>query len=399
MKTGTRIELWNFGQINEGIIEIGDLTVLVGEQASGKTLFLELFKFTYDRHFIRKIFQEKGFTIDSSHDLLSLYFGCSKELIPIKHDSAIKVNGKLIDLYNFKGRVKSDQKKKESVFYIPAQRILTLSDGWFKDFNAFSLETPFVVRHFSETLRISTERIIRSQSKEPILFPHPKRLISELKYKLQQTIFKGWNLIYKTEGFRKHLVLTHPKSQDTSLSLFSWSTGQREFVPLLLGLYWLIPSAKKSKRDFDYVVIEEPEMGVHPHAYLDIILLMLTLLDRGYKILISSHSPAILDTIWVLRNLFRLKNTSIQIKLFMQFFGLKKRHNWIYNLIRSLKKKDMRVFYFKTSSDYQTTIHDISALENFEEESIQNWGGLLSIADKASEVVSTISRLSMSRLK
>ncbi|NPA34988.1 MAG: ATP-binding protein [Chlorobi bacterium] len=392
MNKKLRIELKDFGQIKEGQVQIGDLTVLVGEQASGKTLFLELFKFIHDRHFIKKVFQEKGFTIDSIEDLFSLYFGCSKELIPVKEGSEIRLNGRAINLRNLKGRGSKNLREKESVFYIPAQRILTLADGWFKDFNAFSLETPFVVRHFSETMRIVTEQLIRAQRQEPILFPHPKRLISELKDKLQQTVFKGWKLMYKAEGFRKHLVLTDPSQQNVSLSFFSWSTGQREFVPLLLGLYWLSPSAKKSKRNFDYVVIEEPEMGLHPHAYLDVILILLTLLERGYKILISSHSPAILDVIWVLRNLFRLQDTTTQTKLFMQFFGLKKKHPWVYKLIKSLRNKDMKVFYFKTNNNYQTIIQDISELENFEEESIQNWGGLLSIADKASEVVSTISR-------
>ena len=45
-----------------------------------------------------------------------------------------------------------------------------------------------------------------------------------------------------------------------------WSAGQREFVPLLLGMYWLMPPAKISPAQrLEWVVIEEPEMGLHPH--------------------------------------------------------------------------------------------------------------------------------------
>jgi hypothetical protein len=45
------------------------------------------------------------------------------------------------------------------------------------------------------------------------------------------------------------------------------SAAQREFVPLLLGLYWLLPAAKIAKRDkIEWVLIEEVEMGLHPSA-------------------------------------------------------------------------------------------------------------------------------------
>ena len=44
----------NFGPIRKVDIELGDLTVLIGAQASGKSLFLQMFKLIKDRSAILK---------------------------------------------------------------------------------------------------------------------------------------------------------------------------------------------------------------------------------------------------------------------------------------------------------------------------------------------------------
>ena len=84
----------------------------------------------------------------------------------------------------------------------------------------------------------------------------------------------------------------------------TWTAGQREFTPLLLGLYHLLPPRKvKKRKEIDWVVIEEPEMGLHPQAVAVVMLVVLDLLWRGYKVVISTHSPLVLDIIWAIRRL------------------------------------------------------------------------------------------------
>ena len=115
----------------------------------------------------------------------------------------------------------------------------------------------------------------------------------------------GAELKLETEGMRKQLVLV-PAGTKVSLPVSVWPAGQREFTPLLLGLYWLqlCPSAKVSRRDaIDTVIIEEPEMGLHPKAIVSFGLLLLELLERGYRVVISTHSPVVLDLVWALRHL------------------------------------------------------------------------------------------------
>ncbi len=49
--------------------------------------------------------------------------------------------------------------KDESVFYVPAQRVLSLRGGWPQPFSAYSSGDPFVVREFSEKLRLLVDEL------------------------------------------------------------------------------------------------------------------------------------------------------------------------------------------------------------------------------------------------
>src|SRR5205085_3093501 len=83
-----------------------------------------------------------------------------------------------------------------------------------------------------------------------------------------------------------------------------WSAGQREFVPLLLGFYWLMLPARAPRRQgVQWAVIEELEMGLHPRAISVIALLVFELIARGYKVCLSTHSSQLLEAIWALRHL------------------------------------------------------------------------------------------------
>ena len=44
-------------------------------------------------------------------------------------------------------------------------------------------------------------------------------------------------------------------------------------MPLLFSLYWLMPSVGAARHKWvDWVIIEEPEMGVHPQAIQSVLL-------------------------------------------------------------------------------------------------------------------------------
>jgi len=69
-----------------------------------------------------------------------------------------------------------------------------------------------------------------------------------------------------------------------------------------------VPRAK----NIEYVIIEEPEMGLHPYAICTVMYIIMELIRRGYKVIISTHSPATLDIAWAIGRIKELnpKNKS-----------------------------------------------------------------------------------------
>ena len=71
-----RLTLTSLGQIREADIVFGDLTVFVGEQASGKSILLQLVKLILDVGDITQTLKKHGFDWHKKpEDFLSLYFG------------------------------------------------------------------------------------------------------------------------------------------------------------------------------------------------------------------------------------------------------------------------------------------------------------------------------------
>jgi hypothetical protein len=95
----------------------------------------------------------------------------------------------------------------------------------------------------------------------------------------------------------------HKRANLPKLPTVAWTADQREFVPLLIALYALLPGGKKTKEDPRWVALEEPEMGLHPKAILAVMLLVLELLGRGYRVVLSTHHPLVLDVVWGLQRI------------------------------------------------------------------------------------------------
>lgn len=57
----TKLKVENFGPIRSVDVRLGDLTILIGPQASGKSLFLELFKLVMDRVCIVEILRKYNY--------------------------------------------------------------------------------------------------------------------------------------------------------------------------------------------------------------------------------------------------------------------------------------------------------------------------------------------------
>jgi hypothetical protein len=187
----------------------------------------------------------------------------------------------------------------------------------------------------------------------------------------------------KVDKFRsqKRLVLGPEEAKD-SLPYMVWSAGQREFVPLLLGFYWLMPPTKVSTRDdIRWVVLEELEMGLHPRAIAVVLLLVLELVARGYRVCLSTHSPQVLDAVWALRH---LKAGGADARAILDIFEADNTQA-MRKLADTVMEKALKVFYFDTETG---KTRDISELDpSAEEEGRSGWGGLSEFSGRANRAV------------
>ena len=373
-----RLKITAMGQLQSADVQLGDLTVLVGRQASGKTIFLETLKLVVDVGYIHSQLSKHG--LDWNKDpkqFFDIFLGEGMHHV-LSEDTAITVDGKAhsVDTY-----ARRRQATKNRVFYIPAQRVITVANGWPQPFQSYGAQDPYVVREFSEQFRLLMDR---EYSHGGALFPQTNRLKKAYRDILDEHIFGGFQLNIDVHGARRRLLLRSPDGK-SEIPFMTWSAGQREFVPLLLGLYWLLPASKVSRRDsIEWVVLEELEAGLHPAAISAVLLIVLELMWRGYKVCLSTHSPHVLDLVWAIRN---LKDSNASPDKIIDLFGVRKTPQ-MRNVAESILKKDLRVHYFDAE---KRVTRDISRLDPMSADDIESgWGGLTEYSSRIADVVADV---------
>ena len=371
-----RLTLKNVAQIKEADLTFGDLTVLVGPQASGKSITLQWIKLLQDTGLIQRQMHAYGLDYDKKlPEFLDVYFGEGMRSIWQEGSSEIKIDGKLINVEKRIGRQQAENP--ETTFLIPAQRVMALPEGWPKPFQGYRAGDPYTVRAFSEGLRNLIEREFTGGA----LFPQQNRLKKEYRDLLQQTVFGGFDLAIHKVQSQKRLVLS---SKEGKLPFMVWSAGQREFVPLLLGLYWLMPPSKTPQRnEIEWVIIEELEMGLHPRAISTVLLIVLELMTRGYRVCLSTHSPQVLELVWALEVLRKHGGKANDL---LDLFGAP--HSQPLSRMAALAiEKTSKVYCFEPGG----IVKDITELDPSSEEAQEaTWGGLLEFSARANDTVAKV---------
>lgn len=380
----------NFGPVASAELDLGDLNIFVGPQATGKSTTLQLIKLLIDQKYILE--QMKGLNLDwgnSTDDFFEVYFG--EGMAALKRQGTLVQEGaKKIELRNLH-KITAGPKPSPKMFYIPAQRVMSLNDGITHPFSDFQAGDPFVLRDFSDTLHA----LVQGEFRDEALFPPTKkRLHPGLVYLISEHIFgKGLNLNMKTVRSHKRLALSLPSnakagSDNGGLPYVVWSAGQREFVPMLLGLYWLMPFNQRARRNaLEWVVIEEPEMGLHPNAMRAVLALVLQLLYRGYKVCLSTHSTYVLDLVWALRIIREHHGKARDVLKILGLADPPEHRAW--NIAREALTKQTRVYYFERDA----AVQDISSLDpGHEDKNVSGWGGLTQFSGDVSDVVGDVLR-------
>ena len=376
------ITVKNFGPIREVNIEFGDLTVLIGAQASGKSLLLQMFKLIKDRFAILKSLENYGYVVNNKFDnLLNRYLGEGLSKMWTEESEFI-LNDKTYSRRCFESSPKGNPADK--VFYIPAQRILSIADGRPKYFMEFSENDPFVLRKFSDTLRLLIQNGLGDSG---VLYPLPNRLKTTIKRMYDKAIFHGGKVVFDEKGGQRKIAMD---VENIHLPLMTWSAGQKEFMPLLMAFYCLSgpPQNVVNRKEYEYIILEEPEMGLHPLAIQTIILQMIEFIHAGYKVIVSTHSPVLLEFVWAYNCLKNIPADK-RVGALCEVFGIKSSKMFNLNFLNDVYEKDIKTYYFSRGTSNKVEAKDISSLDVYSEDvAINEWGGLTQFSTKANEVVS-----------
>jgi len=390
VKKQPKLTVQNLAQIRKGTVEFADFTLIVGPQASGKSIFLQLLKLIIDRHNIIEILRMNNYDWGKDADtFFDLYFGEGMSGM-WKNNTKVLFNEEEYEKSSFlpqRGKRSLDATD-EKLFYVPAQRVVTIAQGYPLHFGGFGINDPFVIKQFSETIRILMDAEISGASEQQMLiFPKPNRIKEPLRDIIDESIFCGASVEVDKSRARKSFVLKMKRGK-SGLPFLAWSAGQKEFMPLLASLYYLLPSAKVSRRDkINWVVIEEPEMGLHPKAIEAVMILCMELLWRGYKLVISTHSPVMLELAWAM-NYFQKYN--VKPKDLFELFNLPRNQALENTFYAAINSKTFATYYFNRMQDL-VQIENISSLDaGNSKKSIANWGGLTDFASRAGDTISKL---------
>ncbi len=374
------LQIQNFGPIKNVDVEFGDLTLLVGAQASGKSLSLELLKLLLDRDHIISVLDRYNYIW--GHDtkkILDMYFGEGMNAV-WRDDSRVMLDG---ISYSKTWIPKKPNGNDESMFYIPAQRILSIADGRPKNFMEFDNSSPYVLRMFSETLRLFMQNGMGASN---VIFPLKNRLKGGLKGSFNKTIFHDGKVIMEETSGQKKMKLS---VGNMNIPFMAWSAGQKEFMPLLLAFYCLSgPPSKVVKREkYKYVVLEEPEMGLHPKAILSVLLQVIELMQSGYKVIVSTHSTILLEFAWAFNSLKSIGDDTGN-KPLCEIFNINETSS-VANMLEGLLENKMIKTYFFKHVNSKVVSQDISALDPGSlDTEMAEWGGLSEFSSHVSDVIS-----------
>ena len=246
------LQLKNIGMIKEANVKIDGLTVIAGENDTGKStvgkaLFLLIKEnIKYWNKKLRKVERDK------KNPLIYYLF----KQIKFNDDSILKING--IDLFD----------------------------------NVIFIETP-LVWNFTDFFRDIAQ--IESQFKIELDYPY---LMKDLNFKLFiKSAFNGLDIKEKVTSlmggeFKKdEMGRYYFDKQGERIELVNTATGIKYF-----GIFQVLSQNNYLNKN-TVLVLDEPEVHLHPKWQLEMAKIIVELVKNGVKILVNSHSPYMIEAL------------------------------------------------------------------------------------------------------
>lgn len=125
--------------------------MFVCPQATGKSIALQLLELFVDRGHVHDMFER--YNVDTGQDAKVFFDGYFGEGMASlwKPGSKLVVDEESVDLTEFARKPKGASRS-ESLFFVPAQRVMSLRDGTTRNFGQFRFGDPYVLRALSDTV-------------------------------------------------------------------------------------------------------------------------------------------------------------------------------------------------------------------------------------------------------
>ena len=143
-----------------------------------------------------------------------------------------------------------------------------------------------------------------------------------------------------------------------------------------------------NREQYEYIIIEEPEMGLHPLAIQTIILQIIEFMHAGYRVIVSTHSPVLLEFVWAF-NYLKDFPAKYRLDALCEIFGLQTGNRKTLEFMGSVFEKEIKTYFFSRDEVGKVDVRDISSLDVYSDDvTVNEWGGLTQFSSQANEVVS-----------
>jgi energy-coupling factor transporter ATP-binding protein EcfA2 len=156
---------------------------------------------------------------------------------------------------------------------------------------------PGAIQHFLQMIMLCSNSVKKDMKNQPYI---------KLAKMLETEILQG-KVGFNTSKLKKELLFH--VSKNLKLEMTVASSMIKELAPLALYL-------KNLAEPDDLLIIDEPEMNLHPAAQVQLIEFFAMLVNAGLNILITTHSPYIVDHLANLMQAAKHKNKKKIKKLF-----------------------------------------------------------------------------------
>ena len=321
-----RLYLKNIGAIKEADVKLDGLTVIAGENDTGKSTVLKTLFSVIKSDNISKT---SRLSDKRAKEILAIRFN-------LVFDANVSKNGQIV-FFNSKNEVMIDVEVKDNNY---VKKFYRKADAKERFFDATFIQSPLIfdfIDFFNSVSKMRESKKFDLNLNFNIKYPYTywdlyDKLTTQNIFpavKTQKVIdYMISNLINGKFVVEKSGEISYFKNINNKaekIKMFNTASGIKSF-----GVIQLLNQNRFLDKKY-VLLIDEPEVHLHPKWQLEYAKLIIELVKKGIKIIIASHSPYMIEALYV----FALKEKVVN-NFYLAENGLIKEQDTIENIFEKL---------------------------------------------------------------